>query len=51
MAHKWFEEKLEEFDQEVFGIRVELHKLPMIEENLSLMAKSIERLGIQVAKQ
>ncbi|TYK02433.1 Polyketide_cyc domain-containing protein [Cucumis melo var. makuwa] len=29
----------------------EVHKLPMIEENLSSMAKSIERLGIQVEKQ
>ena len=30
---------------------MELHKLPTIDENLTSMAKSIERLGIQAEKQ
>ncbi|KAA0054161.1 uncharacterized protein E6C27_scaffold131G00900 [Cucumis melo var. makuwa] len=51
MAQKRIEEKLEAFDQDISEIRVELHKLPTIEENLSSTAKSIERLGIQAEKQ
>uniref|UniRef100_A0A9I9D519 Uncharacterized protein n=1 Tax=Cucumis melo TaxID=3656 RepID=A0A9I9D519_CUCME len=51
MAQKRIEEKLEAVDQDTSSIRVELHKLSTIEENLASMAKSIERLGIQAEKQ
>ncbi|KAA0066246.1 putative mitochondrial protein [Cucumis melo var. makuwa] len=39
MAQKCIEEKLEMFDQEISEIRVELHKLPTIEENRMSFAK------------
>lgn len=39
MAQKRIEEKLEAFDQDISEIRVELHKLPTIEENLSSTAR------------
>ncbi|KAA0055016.1 uncharacterized protein E6C27_scaffold43052G001700 [Cucumis melo var. makuwa] len=42
MAQKRIEEKLETFDQEISGIRVELYKLLEIEENLLSLAKSIK---------
>ncbi|KAA0052094.1 transposon Tf2-1 polyprotein isoform X1 [Cucumis melo var. makuwa] len=42
---------METFDQEIVGTRVELHKLPATEENLALLAKSIERLEVQVEMQ
>ena len=50
MVQKQIEEKLEVFDQEISNIRVELHKLPMIEENLVSLVKSIERLEFRVEK-
>ncbi|KAA0045927.1 transposon Tf2-1 polyprotein isoform X1 [Cucumis melo var. makuwa] len=43
--------KLEKFDQEIAGIRVELHKLPVTEEDFLSSKKSIERLEIQAEKQ
>ena len=45
-AQKRIEEKLETSDKEISGIQVELHKLLAIEENLSCLPKSIERLVI-----
>uniref|UniRef100_A0A9I9DS40 Uncharacterized protein n=1 Tax=Cucumis melo TaxID=3656 RepID=A0A9I9DS40_CUCME len=51
MAHKQIEEKIEALDQKISGIRVELHIIPTIKENLSLMTKRIERMGIQAEKQ
>ena len=39
------------FDQEILGIRMELHKLPTIEENFTSLAKSIEILEMQAEKQ
>ena len=51
MAQKRIEEKLEMVDQEISGIRAELHDLPTIKENMSSLAKSIERLGVQAEKQ
>ena len=51
MAQKRIEEKLETVDQEISGIRAELHGLPSIKEDISLLAKSIERLGVQAEQQ
>ena len=51
MAQKRIEEKLEMVDQEISCIRAELHDLPTIKENMSSLAKSIERLGVQAEKQ
>ena len=34
MAQKRIEEKLETIDQEILGIRVELHGLPSIKEDI-----------------
>lgn len=42
---------MEVMDQEVSEIRVELSKLPDIEETLVSLSKSIERLGVQAEKQ
>lgn len=50
MTHKHFEEKLDAFDPEISGMRVELHKLPAIEENFMTRVKSIKRLGVQAKK-
>ncbi|TYK03419.1 transposon Tf2-1 polyprotein isoform X1 [Cucumis melo var. makuwa] len=44
---KQIEEKLETVDQEISGIRAELHGLPSIREDISSLAKSIERQGVQ----
>ncbi|KAA0045921.1 uncharacterized protein E6C27_scaffold243G004600 [Cucumis melo var. makuwa] len=51
MAQKRIEEKLETVDQEISGIRAELHGLPSIKEDISSLAKSIERLGVQAEQQ
>ena len=51
MAQKRTEEKMETVDQEISGIQAELHDLPTIKENISSLAKSIERLGVQTEKQ
>ena len=51
MAQKQIEEKLETVDQEISGIRTELHDLPTIKEDISSLAKRIEGLGVQAEKQ
>uniref|UniRef100_A0A9I9DR09 Uncharacterized protein n=1 Tax=Cucumis melo TaxID=3656 RepID=A0A9I9DR09_CUCME len=49
MAKK-VEERFEAVEQDISSIRAELPKLPAIEENLSSVAKNIERLSIQNEK-
>ena len=51
MAQKRSEEKLEMVDQEISGIRAELHGLPSIKEDISSLAKRIGRLGVQAEQQ
>ena len=51
MEQKRIEEKLEKFDQEIAGIRVDLHKLQAIKERLLSLTKSIEKLDIPSEKQ
>lgn len=51
MAQKKFEERIDAMDQEVSEIRVEIRRLPEIEETLASLTKSIERLGVQTKKQ
>ncbi|KAA0031985.1 ty3-gypsy retrotransposon protein [Cucumis melo var. makuwa] len=51
MAQKRIEEKLITVHQEISGIRAELHESTTIKEDISSLAKSIERLGVQAEKQ
>lgn len=51
MAQQKFDERMEAMDQEVSEIRVEIQKLPGIEETLISLSKSIEKLGVQAEKQ
>ncbi|KAA0031986.1 Transposon Ty3-I Gag-Pol polyprotein [Cucumis melo var. makuwa] len=51
MAQKRIEEKLKTVDQEISGIRAELHGLPSIREDFSSLAKSVERQGVQAEQQ
>ena len=46
IPQKRIEEKLETVDQEILSIRAELHELPTIKEDISSLARSIERLGL-----
>lgn len=47
MAHKRLEEKFETVDAEIAKVRVGIQKLPIMEETMKSIAKSIERLNIQ----
>ncbi|KAA0058396.1 uncharacterized protein E6C27_scaffold409G001040 [Cucumis melo var. makuwa] len=51
MPQKRIEEKLETIDQEISGIQAELHELPTIKEDISSLAKSTEKQGVQAEKQ
>lgn len=51
MAQKRLEEKIEATDQEIASIHLEIQKLPMIEETMSSLAKSVETLNLHADKQ
>lgn len=51
MAQRKFDERMEAMDQEVSEIRAKIQKLPVIEETLASLSKSIKRLGVQTEKQ
>ncbi|KAA0043341.1 putative ribose-5-phosphate isomerase 4 [Cucumis melo var. makuwa] len=50
MAKK-YEERFESLEQEVSEMKVDLQKLPVMEEKLSTIMKNIERLNVQNEKQ
>ncbi|KAA0038090.1 ty3-gypsy retroelement transposase [Cucumis melo var. makuwa] len=45
------EERLDFIEQEILEIRTEMKKLPAMEENMSLISKSIENTNVQMEKQ
>lgn len=51
MAQKRIEERLEATDKEIKDIKLSVQKLPLMDETLTALAKSNERLTVQVEKQ
>ena len=45
------EERLNFVEQEILEMRTEMKKLPAMEENMSLISKSIENINVQMEKQ
>lgn len=49
MAQKWMEERFEQLNQEMEGIRTCAQKVPKIEESLSALMKTVENMSVQVS--
>ncbi|TYJ97717.1 histone-lysine N-methyltransferase ASHR1 isoform X3 [Cucumis melo var. makuwa] len=51
MVQTWIEERLEQMDQEIAGIKKEISKMPVIESSLSDIVKNLELMCTQSEKQ